>query len=313
MKNIFISLFFGFSFNLLASTPFDGNISPIVDVKSDIFLVYYKDYETKKITLQTYSKDGKLIKSSPLKATPWQNFDFYNRTRRETSISGGKFYTKKYPFSVAILPEKEIKGMSYREKESLGKSANKTINLASMLPEKLKIKSMSYIFVDKNLLFTTCWLKTSKPMDRFFLIFDIQKKSLQQFFLIGNVDISLVGGCKISRIMKYGNGYMIIWKEMPLENLDDNPDVITPLYLSYIDLQKQRISKYVIEDKASIPIEISTGIIGNILCVAYTQINEKEISEVKTTFIDLKKLLKQKPVLVNGPEEIEKIETIPQK
>ena len=113
--------------------------------------------------------------------------------------------------------------------------------------------------------------------------------------------------------MKYSDGYIVVWKEMPLGNLDDNPDVITPLYCSYLDLKNEKISKYILEEKVSLPIEMSSGLIGDALCVAYNQLNKKEISEIKTKFINLKDLLKQKPVSISGPEKLDRKEAVPQR
>lgn len=178
MKYIFINLVFIISLNLTAIVPLTGDVLATLDVKDDNFLVYYKNSETKKITLQTYSKDGKLIKTSPLESEPWQNFFYYNLSRRESCIYDGQFYTIKYPSSVAVIPEKEIRGMPYEEKENLVKNAKELVDLASFLPSNLKIENVTYIFVDRNILITTCWIKEGKTYDKYFLVFDLKKKVL---------------------------------------------------------------------------------------------------------------------------------------
>lgn len=118
------------------------------------------------------------------------------------------------------------------------------------------------------------------------------------------MDDSLMGGCKATRIMKYQDGYIIIWKYWP-PNDKNNPDEISPLYCSYLDLKNKKISKYILKEKVSLPIEMSSGLIGDELCVAYNQLNKKEISEIKTRFLNLNDLFKQKPVSITEPEEID--------
>ena len=314
MKYILLLTSCMFSLNIFGMPAYTRDFYPTVNVKDNSFHIFYQNAETKKITLKVYSQKGDLIKASELKTEPWKHFKSYNITRREFFFAKEKMYTIKYPSFLTVLSKQELKGLSCEKKEKLVDSSESLINLAKLLPKTTKVKSLHSPFLNKNILITTCSIK----QEMFFYVFNLKGKdffqsSLSEVYKIGWVHSSLFTGCQASRILKYADGYILVWKKMPWDNLENNDKHIAPIYFTYLNLKNKTISKYIIADKISIPVKLSIGLNGDILCTAYNQLNKQGISEIKTKFINLKDLLKQKPVSVSGPEKLDKKEAVPQK
>ena len=90
---------------------------------------------------------------------------------------------------------------------------------------------------------------------------------------------------------------------------DKTYSIRVPLIAGLVNPESMSAENYKVMDVTT-PVDIAIAVIDETLLIAYTQVDPKTDKLVlKKKFINLKDLLKQKPVSVRGPEKIQKQST----
>lgn len=273
-----------------------GDGRPIIIVEKGNFLFCSFNNISEDYTLEKYSQKGVLLKTSKSKSFPIK--DYKEPLPQSLCYGADKLYTIRAYHTDKLNERRYIL-------ESRGEKTELT-DLSALLPKSPKIFEIgTFLFVDKNLLLTIgTVVRNKKEIDCFFM-FDIKKNKMLPYYEFGEA-IFYSNWYYASKIMKYADGYILVWSGWPkFENGKPKYPNESIVCFTYLDLKNKKIYKYIIGD-GPLPLELSADLIGDSLFVAYTHADKDRRGKIVKKFINLKDLLKQKPVSVNGPVEIEK-------